>query len=225
VASRHGSASRGPQSEALGRPQATSHAALESAALDLFRAQGYAATTVDEIAEAVGVSRRTFFRYFPVKADVVWGDFAALVDEFRRSLAAVTDDTPMLTAIRETVVAFNRVPDPELPHHRQRMEIILGEPEVIARSTRWYALWRRPIVEFAARRLGQPIDGLLPRTVGHCCLGASLAAYEQWLHGDDARLETYLGQSFRALEDGLAVGEGRAHNRAIGVADRSDLDP
>ena len=40
-------------------------------ALDLFEAKGYETTTVDEIAEAAGISRRTFFRQFRAKEDVV----------------------------------------------------------------------------------------------------------------------------------------------------------
>lgn len=49
-------------------------AKLADAALVRFRAQGYAETTVDEIARDAGVSRRTFFRYFPTKEDVFFSD-------------------------------------------------------------------------------------------------------------------------------------------------------
>ncbi|MGH9079898.1 MAG: TetR family transcriptional regulator, partial [Acidimicrobiales bacterium] len=70
-----------------GRRPSTTRAEVARAALDLFSRQGYDQTTVSEIAAAVGVSRRTFFRYYDSKRDVVWGEFdtelARLADELR----------------------------------------------------------------------------------------------------------------------------------------------
>lgn len=54
----------------VGRPEATSHAAIEEAAFALFAERGFEATTIDDIARAVGVSRRTLFRYYPSKNDI-----------------------------------------------------------------------------------------------------------------------------------------------------------
>ncbi|MGH8964558.1 MAG: TetR family transcriptional regulator, partial [Actinomycetes bacterium] len=50
---------------------------LVTAAIRLFRTRGYDATTVDDIAAAAGVGRRTFFRYFPSKEDSVSPDHDA----------------------------------------------------------------------------------------------------------------------------------------------------
>jgi AcrR family transcriptional regulator len=61
-----------PDGASRGRPAATSRQDVARAALDLFARQGYDETTVDEIAAAVGISRRTFFRYYESKPDVVW---------------------------------------------------------------------------------------------------------------------------------------------------------
>ena len=75
---RRGGRARETATEAArGRRPATTRQDVARAALDLFARQGYDETTVDEIAAAVGVSRRTFFRYYESKPDVVWGEFDA----------------------------------------------------------------------------------------------------------------------------------------------------
>ncbi|MFC7575072.1 TetR family transcriptional regulator [Klenkia terrae] len=48
-------------------------ARIEAAALDLFTRHDFETVTADEVADAAGISRRTFFRHFATKADTVWG--------------------------------------------------------------------------------------------------------------------------------------------------------
>jgi TetR/AcrR family transcriptional regulator, regulator of mycofactocin system len=195
----------GPSTGRLGRPPATSHAQLERIGIRLFTTRGFEATSVDDIADAAGVSRRTFFRYFSAKADVVWGDFEGAVTRMRQDLASTPEGVPLMEALSRAVVRFNHLPVEQIPHHRRRMRLILEVPEVIGRSTLWYATWRGAIVEFAARRLNQDEEAILPRTIGYCALGAAMAAYEQWLRDEDALLDELLEQSFSALANGLGV--------------------
>ena len=61
------------------RKKAKTRAALREHALALFREQGYAATTVEQISAAAEVSPATFFRYYPTKEDVVLQDDFDLV--------------------------------------------------------------------------------------------------------------------------------------------------
>ncbi|WP_410638464.1 TetR family transcriptional regulator [Amycolatopsis sp. lyj-346] len=62
--------------------------ALAAAAVELFAANGYEATTVDEIAAAAGVGRRTFFRYFETKDDVLFANHDEIVAEMEEVFAA-----------------------------------------------------------------------------------------------------------------------------------------
>lgn len=66
--------------------------ALASAAVDLFAANGYEATTVDDIAAAAGVGRRTFFRYFDAKDDVLFANHDEIVAEMEEEFAAAGPD-------------------------------------------------------------------------------------------------------------------------------------
>lgn len=186
-----------------GRPAVTSRDQLEQVALALFAQHGFEATTVDDVAAAAGIGRRTFFRYYASKNDVVWGDFDAGLAQMRRLLAATADDVPLMESLRIAVLAFNRLDPAVEPWHRQRMELILHVPALQAHSTLRYAAWREVVAEHAARRLGLPPGALRPRLVGHTLLGASVAAYEQWLLEPGSDLAALLDEAVRTLTTGL----------------------
>src|SRR3954467_8897882 len=91
--------------------------ALEAAALELFEANGYDATTVEQIAERADVSTRTFFRYYPTKADVLVNDHAARMEVIRTYLAGRPADESIMTSLRGLIVAIGE----DLPNHRSQL--------------------------------------------------------------------------------------------------------
>jgi mycofactocin system transcriptional regulator len=185
--------------ERTGRPPATSRVDLERVALDLFVRNGFAETTVADIATAAGISRRTFFRYYRSKNDVVWGDFDTLLQGMDDWLTRSPADLPLVPALKEAVVRFNAVPGEAVPAHRQRMELILYVPALQAHSTLRYADWRGIVARFAARRLRMGADDLFPRLIGHLALGSAVAAYEQWLKDPTSDLGDLLASTFDTL--------------------------
>jgi len=193
-----------------GRPPATTRAQIERAAFALFADRGFDDTTVDDIAAAAGISRRTFFRYFGSKNDVVWGEFDRGLDHFRAVLAASDPTQTWPDALREAVVDFNSLDPALVPLHRDRMELILHVPALQAYATLMYARWREVVTAFVAERTGcKPVE-LLPRLVGHTALAAAVAAYEQWLAEPGTPLADLLDQAMRHLSHGLApTGEDR----------------
>ena len=191
------------RSGAAGRPPATTAGRLEAIALQLFVKDGFDATTVDDIAAAAGIGRRTFFRYFDSKNDVVWGDFETGLAQLAASLRDSEPATSLADALTDAVVRFNRLPPGAVPAHRQRMALILRVPALQAHSTLQYAAWRAVISEFAAERLGLPVGSLRPQLVGHVALGAAVAAYEQWLADEQTDLAALLRESFAAVSQGL----------------------
>jgi len=182
-----------------GRPEATSHAAIEQAAFRLFGDSGFDATTLDAIAAEVGVGRRTLFRYYASKNDIPWGQFDRTLDGFREILNAMPADLPLHEAVHRGVLAFNDFPEDAEPPHRDRMRLILQTPALLAHSVLRYAEWRAVIAEYVAARLDLEPDDLLPRTVGHVSLALALSAYEQWLATPDASLPELLDSAMAML--------------------------
>ncbi|MCP3804155.1 TetR family transcriptional regulator [Allokutzneria sp. A3M-2-11 16] len=82
------------------RKKRRTRAALTDAALELFSAKGYDATRVEEIAAAVEISPRTFFRYFDGKEDVALGQLSAMDEDAITALATRPADEAPLTALR-----------------------------------------------------------------------------------------------------------------------------
>ncbi|HET7718519.1 MAG TPA: mycofactocin system transcriptional regulator, partial [Acidimicrobiales bacterium] len=167
----------------------TSRAELEGVALGLFVERGFDATTVEDIAAASGIGRRTFFRYYPSKNDVVWGDFEAQLQGMEGWLSACDPGVPVLEALTEAVARFNSLPPEAVGAHRQRMALILHVPALQAHGTLRYADWRAVVARFVARRTGATQDAALPQLVGHVALGAAVASYEQWLTDPRADLD------------------------------------
>jgi TetR/AcrR family transcriptional regulator, regulator of mycofactocin system len=168
--------------------RATSVADLSHVGLRLFIERGFDETTVDDIAAAAGIGRRTFFRYFASKNDLPWGDFEALVERMRACLKETPDDVPTIAALRRAVIEFNTYPAGELGYHRKRMRLLLNVPTLLAHSNLRYESWRVAIAEFVARRLGVPVTDRRPQVVAWTFLAVSLAAYQQWLRDEQSDL-------------------------------------
>ncbi|GAA2036396.1 TetR family transcriptional regulator [Catenulispora yoronensis] len=83
------------------RKRQRTHEAIQDAATRLFLESGFRAVGVDQIAAAAEVSKRTLFKYFPSKEDLVVGSFADHADEPARMVLARTAGTSPLDALRE----------------------------------------------------------------------------------------------------------------------------
>jgi mycofactocin system transcriptional regulator len=182
-----------------GRRRATSRTELEQVAFGLFASRGFDATTVDEIAAAAGIGRRTFFRYFPSKNDVPWGAFEDELERMRVRLKACPPQVPLMDAIRLALIDFNRVAPAQVPLHRRRMELILRVPTLLAHSTLRFTAWRAVVAEFVAERTGRRPDDLAPQAIAHAVLGVAVAAYEHWLDDPAADLGALLDDAMREL--------------------------
>jgi len=190
-----------------GRRRSTTPLHITDVAIDLFAARGFDEVSVDDVAQAAGIARRTLFRYYASKNAIPWGDFDAHLQTLRRLLDAVGPDVALADALRSALLAFNTFDDSETLRHRKRMRVILQTAELQAYSMTMYAGWREVIAEFVAGRSATKPTDLIPQTVAWSMLGVALSAYEYWLADEAQSLTEALADSFdviRASLDGLA---------------------
>lgn len=185
----------------VGRRRSTSWEHISDVAIDLFMARGFEDVSVDDVATAAGIARRTLFRYYPSKSALPWGDFDAHLDLMRRLLAGLDPAVPIRDALRTALLAFNDFDDTD--RHRQRMRLILETEALQAYSMTMYAGWRGVVAAFVAARLQVDEGDLVPQTVAWTMLAVSLAAYEHWLADESVSLPAALGDAFHMLAPGL----------------------
>ncbi|MEN4477872.1 mycofactocin system transcriptional regulator [Mycolicibacterium cosmeticum] len=187
----------------VGRRPSTTQGHISGVALELFATRGFDDVSVDDVAAAAGISRRTLFRYFSSKNAIPWADFDAHLQDLRDVLNAVPEDVPLDAALRSALLTFNDFGSEEMPQHRQRMRVILETDALQAYSMTMYAGWREVIAAFVARRLGRKPADLVPQTVAWTALGVALTAYEQWLADEAVSLADALGDAFDVVGHGL----------------------
>ena len=157
-------------------------AELEAAALRLFGERGFDAVTVDDIAAEADVSRRTFFRYFASKEDVLLADHFVQLARLREAMAVRPPDETILTALRNALLSMTG--DFE---ERKEMVILRGRimretPSLQARSLVHQKAWEDAMEEMVADRLGvDPGADLRPGVVSAVALAAMRVAFTTWL--------------------------------------------
>lgn len=188
-----------------GRRRSTTWDHISNVAIDLFAARGFDDVSVDDIAEAAGIARRTLFRYYPSKNALPWGDFDAHLAHMRDLLADLDPEVPIGEALRTALLAFNSFDEAETARHRMRMRVILETAALQAYSMTMYAGWRGVVAGFVAKRLDSTPGDLVPQTVAWTMLGVALSAYEHWLADESVPLAAALGAAFDTVADGLWV--------------------
>jgi TetR/AcrR family transcriptional regulator, regulator of mycofactocin system len=186
-----------------GRRRSTTPQHITDVAIDLFTARGFAEVSVDDVAQAAGIARRTLFRYYASKNAVLWGEFDAHLAHLQDLLDNVDPRVRLSEALRAALLAFNTFDECETVRHRQRMRIILQSAELQAYSMTMYAGWRVVMAGFVARRLGLEATDPLPQTVAWTMLGVALSAYETWLSDESVTLPEALGNAFDVVGAGL----------------------
>ncbi|WP_432042623.1 TetR family transcriptional regulator [Streptomyces cadmiisoli] len=158
---------------------------LTDAALQLLARKGFDRVTIDEIAAAAGVSKRTFFRYFASKEDVVVQFLAEVGTGIRAELAGRPAEEPPSVALGHAVSASVAACAGHSERALRVVRLILGTPALLARFLERQAHWRGELAEELADRLGlDRATDLYPHMAAGMALTAFDTVLQRWSDSD-----------------------------------------
>jgi AcrR family transcriptional regulator len=186
------------------RKKAKTKIAIQEHAVRLFRAQGYAATTVEQIAEAAEVSPSTVFRYFPTKEELV------TTDELDPVIFAAFEEQPpelgLVQAWRGAMHAvFDRLTAEEMATERERMQLILSVPELWANSLGNVTKVLDTMTALSARRVGREADDPVVRNIIGSMFGVLLMTAFEWARDPAADMVELVDTALEQLAAGPAL--------------------
>lgn len=174
-----------PAARAAGRPASIDPDAVPGIALRLFAENGYEQTSMEDIARAAGIGRKSLYRYFASKADLVWGGMEAVVEASGRVLEETRrEDAPddgILAGLRAAAIA-GVAAIPDLAVTRGRLRLIAEHPELAGRSYASLAPQRERALRYL---LAQGVSKDSARYLCAAYLGATFEAWMQWAAGTE----------------------------------------
>ncbi|WP_329520788.1 TetR family transcriptional regulator [Spirillospora sp. NBC_01491] len=174
-------------------------AELAGVAVAMFAERGFEETTVEDIAAAAGLSKRTFFRYFPAKEDVVFGDVEEVAARIAEAVGARPAGEPAWTCLHVVLREWeSRV------HAAQRelagLRLIESTPALRARLHHKRDEMRTLIARALRERPGAELDAFTADLLTGAAAAALDAAGREWLRSDGAADRAgLLDRAFAAL--------------------------
>ncbi|MQA11325.1 MAG: TetR family transcriptional regulator [Pseudonocardiaceae bacterium] len=189
--------------------------ALADAALRLFLDKGFEETTLDELVDAVEISKRTFFRNFASKEDVAIAAELELWDAYLAEVAGREFHGPILTELREALSSAVFGLDDDWHERFIATRGLIGHtPALQNRSLMLSMIVQQRLVEQLEEKLGiDSRDDVRLRLLGEFCLAAWRCGAKNWirmarqagLRGDRKELVRGVEEAFDAIPESLAL--------------------
>jgi AcrR family transcriptional regulator len=154
--------------------------AIWDAAVDLFARKGFDETTVEEIAEAAGISRRTFFRYFGSKSDLMGQGIVTYGTMLTEAIGKSPSGIPLLEVMRRTA---QEVVTRAAAHPRMRDVMKIARTNPAAREAQFKRLpevQERVAAAYTPRCGKGRGDGLKPRLLAAMTMALLDVTFQQW---------------------------------------------
>ncbi len=180
----------------------------------LFAERGFDTTTIEDITDAVDVGRRTFFRYFATKEDVLLPHNPDVLNGLRVVLASRPSEEPIEASLRAAMEAILGAEEHSPEEKRElmllRAALMATTPSLVARSLELQAEWEAVIAEAIAERRGvDPATDVRSRLLAAGVVAALRVALDVWVaRGSTTDVATLVGEALDALGSGFRSGSG-----------------
>ncbi len=174
-------------------------------AIDLFGRRGFDEVTVEEIAEAVGISARTFFRYFPSKDDVLLHEFERVHRRLIRAFLQRPPHEGAVVALRNAYVESSSVTDESRPKALTYGRVQLQTAALNARLIGSQTLFSIELIELVAERMRvDRSSDVRPEVITLAMSSVAAAMFRRWVaDGGVGSPSDVIGASLDLLIDGL----------------------
>jgi AcrR family transcriptional regulator len=193
---------------------------LAGAALRLFVERGYEAVRVEDIAAAVDVSERTFFRYFGSKEEALWPDQDERLAEFAAVLAGRPRNEPPVDCLRHAAIASAEGYQAHEGEMLARFRLLTQTPALRGYLLECLEAWEQAAASALLKRIGSRRNGELRcRLLAAATVAAFRVAVITWVASDGQRdLQVLCAQTLDSLAADLAEGAALRKQRWAAVA-------
>jgi len=183
--------------------KATTRRELSQFGIELFLKKGFANTTIDEIVEPLGIAKRTFFRYFSVKEDLVFAWYEDLTTELVNELKARPAKEKPFEAVCKTLTSLLKMYDENPAWAVSMMRLTNETPSLTGKSFEKRVLWEKAFAATLMEREGKAkMPALKAQIIAGSAMTAFTAAVGEWFDGGGkAKLRPIVERAFAAARN------------------------